>query len=390
MKANTLPIRLMLNKKLVLLLVSTMFSSILPAENQLPDTMVYRTGRWFQYVPYGHSLYADVHPDFVRMDVSATSYSTATNYGNPNNKYGGHMFAVFGGRISIWSMDFQQRRFGLNISQTFNAQLWMDIFERTTAPIINTDYRVGIPTLTFIHRFEQSGREPVPSSVKGSFLKNYSIQVCPFKHESTHIGDELVLQRADKGYALRRVNVSYNYAEMLLTLNEPENRYIETHTFRLGAFVLLRPQEGWYFVNSSDGAVNNLYTNNTTHLNQAGQSERYGPSGMPFEIWLQYQYQSVCSRLGFQALVSAEIRNRAMYNYSLTETAVSPLPRYGTADNRRFTYSIFAGARYNMPHYDGYFSRLAFGIRAYHGNCPYGMFRSEDNFSYIGFSIVYQ
>ena len=55
MKANTLPIRLMLNKKLVLLLVSTMFSSILPAENQLPDTMVYRTGRWFQYVPYGHS-----------------------------------------------------------------------------------------------------------------------------------------------------------------------------------------------------------------------------------------------------------------------------------------------------------------------------------------------
>jgi hypothetical protein len=177
---------------------------------------------------------------------------------------------------------------------------------------------------------------------------------------------------------------------MLLTLNEPENRYIETHTFRLGAFVLLRPQEGWYFVNSSDGAVNNLYTNNTTHLNQAGQSERYGPSGMPFEIWLQYQYQSVCSRLGFQALVSAEIRNRAMYNYSLTETSVSPLPRYGTADNRRFTYSIFAGARYNMPHYDGYFSRLAFGIRAYHGNCPYGMFRSEDNFSYIGFSIVYQ
>ena len=171
---------------------------------------------------------------------------------------------------------------------------------------------------------------------------------------------------------------------------EPENRYIETHTFRLGAFVLLRPQEGWYFVNSSDGAVNNLYTNNTTHLNQAGQSERYGPSGMPFEIWLQYQYQSVCSRLGFQALVSAEIRNRAMYNYSLTETAVSPLPRYGTADHRRFTYSIFAGARYNMPHYDGYFSRLAFGIRAYHGNCPYGMFRSEDNFSYIGFSIVYQ
>ena len=124
--------------------------------------------------------------------------------------------------------------------------------------------------------------------------------------------------------------------------------------------------------------------------NQTGELERYGSSGMPFEVWLQYQYQSVCSRHGFQALVSAEVRNRAMYAYSLTETAVASIPRHITADPRRFTYSVFVGARYNMPNYDGYFSRFSIGVRAYHGNCPYGMFRSIDNFSHIGLCIVYQ
>lgn len=339
---------------------------------------------------YGHSLYADEHPDCVRMDLGAVSYSPVTNYGGSDRKYSPQIMGVFGGRISIWNTDLCRRRFGMDVSQTFSANLWMDISEHTTSPVINTDYRVGIPTFTFIHRFGVTEVSGSPDNRRRPFFRNYSIQLCPFKHESTHIGDEMVLQRADKGYALRRVNVSYNYAETVITLNEPEDRYTENHTFRLGAFVLLNPRHGWYFVNSRDGAVNNIVSNHDVHLNQTGQPERYGPGGLPFEIWLQYQYQSGCSPHGFQALVSAEVRNRAMYAYSLTETDIASTPRYIASDPRRFTYSVFAGVRYNMPRYDGYFSRVAIGVRAYHGNCPYGMFRSVDNFSHVGLCIVYQ
>ena len=366
------------------------FSVALNAAEKTADSVEYRAGRWFRYVPYGHSLYADEHPEFVRMDLGAVSYSPATNYGGSGQKYSPQIMAVFGGRISVWNIDLCQRKFGMDVAQTFSAHLWMDISERTTSPVINTDYRVAVPTFTFIHRFGLTAVSDLPNNRKRPFFRNYSIRLCPFMHESTHIGDEMVLQRADRGYALRRVNVSYNYAEAVITLNEPEDRYIENHTFRLGAFVLLNPEHGWYFVSSRDGAVNNLASCSDVHLNQAGQQERYGPSGMPFEVWLQYQYQSVCSRHGFQALVSAEVRNRAMYAYSLTETDVVSAPRYIAADLRRFTYSIFVGARYNMPHYDGYFSRFSVGVRAYHGNCPYGMFRSVDNFSHVGLCIVYQ
>ncbi|MBR4564838.1 MAG: hypothetical protein IKO26_10355 [Paludibacteraceae bacterium] len=354
--------------------------SIAAANDQHPDSVAYRAGKWFQYVPYGHSLYADMHPDFMRCDLGAVSYAPETNYGGSPSKYGLQMFAVFGARINYWNMDLQNRRFGLSQSQTLSAHLWMDISEHTTSPVVNTDYRIAAPTFTFIHRLQ--GAETVP------FLKNYSIMFCPFKHESTHIGDEMVLQRADKGYALRRVNVSYNYAELNLTLNEPENRYEQTHTFRMGAFVLLNPNHGWYFVDSRDGEVNNIASNHNVTNNSGGLPERYGPSGFPFEWWVQYQYQSNSSKHGFQAIVSAELRNRAMYGYSLTEKTTSHIPRESNADPRRFTYCVFVGVRYNMPQYDSYFSRIALGVRAYHGNCPYGMFRSVDNFSHIGFCVI--
>ena len=218
----------------VLLLLSAAFYSVLCTADPVQDSAAYRSGRWFQYVPYGHSLYADEHPDFVRMDLGAVSYSPVTNYGGNNSRYSSQIMAVFGGRISVWSMDLCHRRYGMSLSQTFSAHLWMDISERTTSPVINTDYRVAMPTFTFIHRFGLPASNGSMTTRKSKFLKNYSMQICPFKHESTHIGDEMVLQRADKGYALRRVNVSYNYAEIDLTLNEPEDRYTETHTFRLG------------------------------------------------------------------------------------------------------------------------------------------------------------
>jgi len=368
--------------KYIALLVAVILSAGANAVDMVPDSVAYRAGRWFQYVPYGHSLYADEHPDFMRVDVGAVSYTPETNFGGKNAKYGTQMFAVFGARISIWNMNLQDGRFGLDISQTASAHMWMDISEHTTSPVVNTDFRVGTPTLTFIHRLQ--GEEAVP------FLKNYSIQFCPFKHESTHIGDEMVLQRNDLGYALRRVNVSYNYMELDVTLNEAEDRYSQNHTFRFGALVLLNPKSGWYWLDNRDGEVNNIASDSPVRTTRKGLIERNGPSGLPFEAWLQYQYQSGCSKHGFQAIVSAEVRNRAMYGYSLTETIHAAEPRTAMADPRRFTYSVFVGARYNMPHYDGYFSRFAIGVRAYHGNCPYGMFRSVDNFSHVGFCVVYQ
>ena len=404
---------------------SETFSTI---KSERSETFSTFRSSWFHYTPYGQSLYADEHPEFFRFDIAATSPNALYDYSHSRTGWNTQTYGVFGVSFNIWDGEFEGGKYGVSVAQTASANIWMDLFESTTSPIVNTDYRIAMPTATFIHRLgepaksrktgqspkverEKTKEESAGGALKSErpetfstniersetfstnppFFKNYSISISPFMHESTHIGDEMVLQRSDEGYALKRVNVSYNYFHLRFTINEPEDRYSMTHTFRLGLMVLLTPREGWYFVESRDGDTNLMPSDKPAETAQNGSVKRYGPGNMPFEAYLQYQFQSPCSKHGFQGIASAEIRNRAVYAYSLDtkSPAGATTPLTGN-DDRCFTYNIFIGARYNMPNYDGYFSRFALGIRAYHGNCPYGMFRSINNFSNVGVCFIYQ
>ena len=325
------------------------------------STSILRNG-WFTYAPYGKSLLSDVHPNFVRFEMVGNTNHQAYDFTHSGKGFRPSTQGCFGMDLPLWNGNFgADKRVGLSFTLSASAYLWMDLFESQTSPVLNTDYRIGMPTHTFIHRLNRK------------FLKNYSIAWSPFKHESTHVGDEIQIQRVEAGYAIRRVNVSYNYTELVFTLNEPEDRSVQCHTFRAGLMLLWSPEEGWYSIKESAGD---------------------GPSSMaharlsPVEAYFQYQYQTPTSRHGFQGIVSAEIRNRVVYGYDLT--AKEDDEDSGSSDYRRFTYNLFLGMRYNIPGYDGYFSRFALGVRLYHGNCPFGHFRSIDNFSQVGVAFVFQ
>ena len=325
------------------------------------DTTLARNG-WFTYAPYGKSLLSDVHPNFVRFEIIGNTNNPAYDFAQTGKFFRGSVLGCFGVDLPLWQGNFGvNNQFGVSITQAASAFLWMDLFEPVTSPIVNTDYRIGMATATFIHRLDRK------------FVKNYSVSWSPFKHESTHIGDELQVQRMEAGYALRRVNVSYNYTELAVTLNEPEDRSLQCHTFRAGIMILWAPKEGWYNVKESAGD---------------GDPSLVHPKMSPFEAYFQYQYQTPTSRHGLQGVVSAEIRNRVVYGYDLLlkKGEIDHAP----SDYRRFTYNVFMGLRYNIPGYDGYFSRFSVGARFYHGNCPYGHYRSIDNYSQLGFSLVFQ
>lgn len=309
---------------------------------------------FFCYAPYGRSLLADVHPNFARIDIAGFSNHTAYDYSQSNKAWRMSVFGVMGMEAPIWRGEFQQNRFGVSFSITASSTIWLDILEPTTAPVVNTDYRFGMPTTTFIHRLNKG------------FLRNYSIAFSPYKHESTHIGDELQIQHMEQGYKLRRVNVSYNYAELAFTVNEPEDSWASCHTFRLSAAVLYNLSRRGYNVTLADGP-DQLLSQPTA----------------PVEVWLQYQYQTKATQGGFQGIASVEIRNRALYGYTYNGIGLQE-------ERRIFTYNAFIGLRYNTPGYDGYFSRFALGLRGYYGNCPYGQFRNLPNFAQVGFSLIFQ
>ena len=331
------------------------------AENTSGGSSIGRTG-WFRFVPYGKSLLSDVHPNFVRFEIVGNTNNPLYDFDRTDKSFRSSVQGCFGVDLPLWAGDFGEgNRFGISVSQTSLAYLWMDLFEPKTSPVINTDYRIGMATCTFIHRLNRK------------FVKNYSVAWTPFKHESTHIGDEIQIQRVEEGYAIRRVNVSYNYTDLVFTLNEPEDRSAQCHTFRLGLMLLLSPHDGWYKIYESAGD---------------GDASLAHPAMSPFEAYFQYQYQTPTSPHGLQGVVSAEIRNRVVYGYDLTLKTgdIDPCP----TDYRRFTYNVFVGLRYNIPGYDGYFSRFALGTRLYHGNCPFGHYRAIDNYSQIGVSLVFQ
>ena len=347
--------------RLLALLAGLCSLTAVQAQSTFDSASIARTG-WFKHAPYGKSLLSDVHPNFIRFETVVNTNHPLYDFARTGKEYRAGVQGCFGVDLPLWSGDFgPDNRYGVCISQTASAYLWMDLFEPHTSPVINTDYRVGSATHTFIHRLNRK------------FVKNYAITWTPFKHESTHIGDEIQIQRMEEGYALRRVNVSYNYTELAVTLNEPEDRSAQCHTFRLGLMLLWSPKDGWYKVYEAAGD---------------GDASLVHPRMSPWEAYFQYQYQTPTSPYGFQGVVSAEIRNRAVYGYDLT---LKPgQPDHSPADYRRFTYSVFAGARYNIPGYDGIFSRFALGIRLYHGNCPFGQYRSIDNYSQAGISLIWQ
>lgn len=326
------------------------------AYGQNPETDYCETG-WFQYTPYGKSLLADVHPNFARADMCMSTNNPSYDFGDNGSKRRGFFDGVFGYDLPIWNVNFSSQRFGISISDPMSINVWMDYFEGTTSPVVNTDYRIAAPTFTFIHR------------LSNSFFRNYSVTIAPFKHESTHIGDEHQIKRLEEEYPLRRVNVSYNYAETILTLNEPESKLKDFHTFRVGGMVLCQPNKGWYQVFEDAGDGNSLCVNQET---------------VPCELYLQYQYTSKLKKRHFQGVASVEIRNRALYSYDLQ----SKFPMAPPKDSRITTINVFGGVILNASPKFSYFTRTALGVRIYKGNCPYGMFRSIKDYNQIGLSFI--
>ena len=237
----------------------------------------------FRCAEWGHSLYADEHPNFVRMDVPYTSNRPIYDYGASGETYRWQTMGIFGMQLPLWYGQVGDSTMAISVVSDMSANLWMDLFGKKTSPIVDCDYRIGLPTVAFLHRIDKG------------FARNYAVSWSPFKHESTHIGDELQIQHVEQEHALKRVNVSYNYTELTFTLNEAEDRRAENHCFRVGLMLLWDWKEGWYHIYDEDGDAS---------LAQ--------PRLSPWEAYLQYQYQSPTSKHGFQGIASAEIRNRAL------------------------------------------------------------------------------
>lgn len=316
----------------------------------------------FRYSIYGQSLLADTHPYAVRFDVAFVTNHQEWDWGQTGKVMRWHSFGHFGINLPLWSGPLKGPDASFAVTMPLFASIWLDLGEPVTAPVVNTDYRLALPVFTYVRH------------LNGRCVRNFSVSVAPFKHESTHLGDEITIQHLDHQLPLTRVNVSYNYSEYVLSLNEPDGIDQRSHTFRAGVMLLWAMRRGWYFINATDGDGN---------LAQ--------PRFSPWEAYLQYQYQSPLQKGLFQYVASAEIRNRALYGYPEFIWSPETGVQYEMQDERRvFTYNVFLGLRFCNPQRTSCFSRASIGLRLYHGNNPFGQFRNHANYNHVGFCLVFE
>jgi hypothetical protein len=250
-----------------------------------------------------------------------------------------------------------ESKFSLSIP--ISANIWFDFFEKTTAPILNTDYRFGVCELNYLREINRG------------LIRNLSIKFIPLFHESTHLGDELTLYRAQDSLPLVRVNVSYEVSEFAITLNDPNGTVENNHSFKVGARFLIRPSKGWYSIRPVEGDTSLVVKTNKS-----------------IETYFQYQHQR--SR-GFLAgekamfVFSLEVMNRVKYNYPFD---LSPIQYKGEIGEGRLCVNTYVGWR--LQHRSDNEPRFGIYLRHYTGINPHGQFRSIPFYDFLGLSIVYE
>ncbi len=343
-----------MKRKICILLITACFS-LVQGQTTFMEGLI-------DYPVWNRPFWADMHSTIGRAEVSWATNSMEYDWGKNGGAYRPHVFSNVGVDFPIWNGAFSKEEYGLSVTIPLFVDVWMDFFERSTAPVVNTAYRFGAPEFAFIHRI---GR---------GFFKNYTVKFSPMKHECTHIGDELTIMRINEGLPITRVNVSYNYTELALTLNDPDGSLRSNHGFRTGLLLLHNFHGGWYNMMDVEGDCTKLTT-----------------SKSPYELYFQYQYQTNENRNHFQGVASIELRNRVKYAYPSYDTdKEGTWIETITPEKRIWTVNAFLGFRYCHPKRNGYFSKVGIGLRAYHGINPYGQFRSQQDFSQFGVALIYE
>jgi len=252
--------------------------------------------------------------------------------------------------------------FGVGLWFPLSFHMIEDMGKDPSNPILNTDYRFGGQVKMQYGLPDDRGWSSAHLGMKFQF-----------GHESTHIGDEFTLGalRTHPNEFLR-VNVSYEYWDLAGSF-EPNFGQDGRHQlkFRAGNIWLWRPRDGWY---------------SPELLQPYGQfvarSSRNHEPYLQFEWFREPDGTGWLKRLGI--ITSLDVRNRTIYQYTIVpdDSHVNP------PEPTQWSANLVAGLR-QVRSGAGEFGKITptYFLRWYHGVNPNGQFRSQANFSEIGFGV---
>lgn len=253
-----------------------------------------------------------------------------------------------GSELPIYYLVNRQKNFKFSVSGYLGNILLIDMFEKNTAPVINTDYFFGLKTAAIKY-------------IDNPYIRNIGLKLVPVFHESTHLGDEFSIHGYNDLPGFRRVNVSYEAWEIAAVINDPDTIKSNLFSTKLGFHGLWNTSKGYYTTDS-------LETKNVMAP----------PSEENYEYYIQLNLQRtrgfLCSER-WMNILSVEANNRLKFSYD-----------EAMEEKRSWNINLYLGWKY-ISEKSGH--NVGFFFRYYAGIIPNGQFRNTGGYRYAGLSIVY-
>ncbi|MEG0948471.1 MAG: hypothetical protein RR303_02065 [Bacteroidales bacterium] len=318
---------------------------------------------WFIPVRFAKPLVSEMEAPLTKVSEGFGRAHEEYAPGSPYaDSYIPYLNVSLGAFLPVWSKQLRNN-WAIGIDFPIHFHLWLDL-KNESAPVLNTDYRFAVGEIKLLKTFNNH-----------KFLHNFSLRIAPYCHESTHIGDELTIKRAQANFPLTRVNVSYEYSEFAICLNDPNGTRLDNHALKFGLMLRIPTGSSWFKIYPNEG--DSIYNHKMRNI-----TEFYG----------EYEWQRSSGWATNKHIInvlSAEIRNRAKYKYPTigwdeeTHMWYVSNPKH----SRAWCFNLYYGWKF-MPKSNWFYNSVGFYLNGYYGIVPFGQFRNTGDYSYLGFSIV--
>lgn len=325
----------------------------------------------FESAYFGKPFVSEIHSTISKIEVGYSKSYSEFNLLEESQKFERPVVEMHLGMDAPlfayqWGTAGNSYKWGVAMSLPLSVHVLEDMWDPVTAPVINTDYRFGSPRIRAIRNFDGN-----------RFFKNVSVSWLPIFHECTHLGDEITIYRKDENFPITRINVSYEYTELQLTLNDPDKSRETRHSFRIGGMYRISNRGlGWYSVRPDA---------------EATQTVDLLPSNYRLEYYGQYQFQRSSGFLASKRIMnilSFEARNRLRYGIPMFRKVNDVWETTEVKERLQWNFNLYFGWKFypksNLDH------SLSFLLHAYKGINPYGQLRNYPGYPFFGFSIAYE
>jgi hypothetical protein len=335
------------------------------------DTIHHSWDGFIESASYAKPFISEMHSTVSKVELGYNKSYSEFNLLEQNSRFDRPMVEMHVGfDAPIYAITFgsvvNKPKWGIAVSLPLSVHVLEDMFDPVTAPVINTDYRFGSARIRAIRNFAGYG-----------FFKNVSFSWLPVFHECTHLGDEITIFRMNDTFPITRINVSYEYTEFQITVNDPDADRETRHSFRFGWIYRISNRGlGWFSVRKGVETKSDLIIQ---------------PSNYRAEYYVEYQFQRTNGFLAnkrFVNLISFEVRNRLRYGYPIFKKTDTGWETTEVTEKMQLNFNLYAGYKF-YPHSTNSQS-IGLFLHGYRGLNPYGQLRNYPGYPFFGLSLTYE